>query len=99
MLHERREMIRKKTIHRRLLELGFKLLDTSHRHKFYSRIEKSGTRIDVSVYRTTLFMTHVYISTRTSDGVKISSRFANLTDKTSLSVIDKAISAEEMLIV
>lgn len=90
-------MIKKRTVHQHLVDLGFKFLSTDHRHKFYSRVEDNGNIIEISVYRTTLFMTHIYITTRTPDRVKIHSRFANLTNKTSLSVIDEAISEEKTL--
>lgn len=90
-------MIRKNTVHQHLMDLGFMFVKQDRRHKFYSRVEENGNRIEVSVYRTTLVMTHIYITTRTSDGVKIHSRFANLTNKTSLSVIDNAIAEEEII--
>ncbi len=91
-------MIRKKTVHQHLLDLGFSFVANVHRHRFYSRNEDNDCVIQISVYRTTLFMTHIYITTRNSAGEKVHCRFARLTDKTTLNVIDKAISAEESLI-
>lgn len=92
-------MIKKKTIHQHLLGLGFTFLNTVHRHNFYSRVEDNGNRIEVSVYRTTLFMTHVYITIRDSEGGRLHSRFANLKSNSSLNVIDRAIEPEESLVV